>query len=231
MAKTSTVRHQQVAEEILLKAGLLFDELSYGRTSLQDIADAVGIARPSLYHYFKSKEELLATLVDRAIDSREEIANQISTMTGTPQERLARLLTDLGRVTAANPIGLRLMMNYGAALPDASQQRSVRVRRRLFELLVSILTDGMDSGSFRPIDARRCAALMIAAITGLQYKEIGGIRTDPDLSAQMLEQVMVHGVTQPTERRAGSAREALDLLYGDLELLGHHIGGNGAVSG
>jgi len=228
MAKTSTVRHQQVAEEILAKAGLLFDELSYGRTSLQDIADAVGIARPSLYHYFKSKEEILATLVDRAIDSREIIANEISAMSATPQERLGRLLRDLGRVTAANPIGLRLMMNYGAALPEASQQRSIRVRRRLFELLVSILEDGMSSGSLRPMDARQCAAIMIASITGLQYKEIGGIRTDPDISARMLEQVMVQGVCQPTERRASSAKEALELLYDDLELLGHHIGSNGS---
>ena len=84
----------------------------------------------------------------------------------------------------------------------------------------------MDSGVLRPMPPRDVAALMIAALTGLQYKEIGGVRIDPVESAQMLEQMLVAGVSQPTERRAASAHDALALLRLDLGLLEHHLGRN-----
>ena len=208
MSKSPSIRHQHVAEDILAKAAVLFDELGYGLTSLQDIADAVGIARPSLYHYFRSKEELLATLVERTTRSREEIAEDVSRMEAPPKERLSALLGRLGRATADNPVGLRLMLNNTGSLPPEMH------------------TDGMDSGVLRPMPPRDVAALMIAALTGLQYKEIGGVRIDPVESAQMLEQMLVAGVSQPTERRAASAHDALALLRLDLGLLEHHLGRN-----
>lgn len=84
MPKTSTTRRNHMADEILEKAASLFDERGYGNTPLQDIADAVGIARPSLYHYFRSKEVLLTTLVGRSTDSREEVAARVRAMEGSP---------------------------------------------------------------------------------------------------------------------------------------------------
>lgn len=228
MAKSSTIRHQQVAEDILAKAADLFDDLGYGRTSLQDIADAVGIARPSLYHYFKSKEEILALIVERTTESRLLIAEELRRMEAPPQVRLSALIRQLGRAIVENPIGLRLTLSNAGSLPPEVQQRSARSRRVMFELLVEILNEGMDAGVLRPMDARQSAAIIIAAITGLQYEEIGGVRIDPDSSASLLEQLLVLGISQPKERRASSAEDALALLQHDIELLGHHLRRNHA---
>ena len=49
--------------EILEHATRLFAERGYDGTTLQDIADAIGITRPGLYNYISSKEQLLATLL------------------------------------------------------------------------------------------------------------------------------------------------------------------------
>lgn len=224
MSKSPTVRHQQVAEDILAKAATLFDELGYGRTSLQDIADAVGIARPSLYHYFKSKEEILGVLVDRTSESRFVIAEAVAKMDGPPQEKLSALLRMVGHVIASNPIGLRLTLSNSGSLPDEIRQRSLRSRRVVFELLTQILSDGMDAGVLRPMHPRDASAIIIAALTGLQYREIGGERIDPDSAADTLEQMLIEGIRQPVERQASSAHDALALLHKDLELLEHHLG-------
>ena len=48
--------------EILEHATRLFAERGYDGTTLQDIADAIGITRPGLYNYISSKEQLLAAL-------------------------------------------------------------------------------------------------------------------------------------------------------------------------
>src|SRR5215468_7458321 len=58
-----TVRRDLVANEIYDQATRLFAERGFAGTSFQDIADAVGLTRPALYHYVRSKDELLEKLV------------------------------------------------------------------------------------------------------------------------------------------------------------------------
>src|SRR5206468_2845368 len=61
--RMSTARRELVENELYEHATRLFAERGFAGTSLQDIADALGITRPALYYYVKSKDELLAKLV------------------------------------------------------------------------------------------------------------------------------------------------------------------------
>ena len=54
-------------EELLRIATRLFKEKGYHNTSMQDLADAFGVQKASLYYYIDSKEELLRRLMERAI--------------------------------------------------------------------------------------------------------------------------------------------------------------------
>ena len=51
--------------EILDAAGILFTEKGYDNTSVTDIMNAVGIAKGTLYHHYKSKEDILNALIKR----------------------------------------------------------------------------------------------------------------------------------------------------------------------
>src|SRR3954467_15327675 len=46
-------------DAVLQTAAQLFLEKSYGRTSLNDVAERLSITKPALYHYFANKEEIL----------------------------------------------------------------------------------------------------------------------------------------------------------------------------
>src|SRR3954447_12227458 len=61
---SSGTRNGLVQQEIFEHATRLFALRGYAGTSFQDIADAVGLTRPALYHYVKSKDDLLARLVN-----------------------------------------------------------------------------------------------------------------------------------------------------------------------
>lgn len=86
-----------------------FCEHGYAGSSLQHVADAVGMHKATLYHYFESKELLLADILDFAHDQIAEIRDSVDEMDARPVERLRALLTrqtywylenvDLARVT------------------------------------------------------------------------------------------------------------------------------------
>lgn len=54
-------------DEILDAAGELFTTRGYASTSTRAIAEAVGIRQASLYHYFKTKDELLSALLHQTV--------------------------------------------------------------------------------------------------------------------------------------------------------------------
>jgi AcrR family transcriptional regulator len=92
-AEPSGRRRQLVDAEIYTVATQLFSTKGYGSTSLQDIADAMGLSRPALYHYVRSKEDILAKLVEEFAESRaHELA--VVTIDGdlTATEKLRRIV-------------------------------------------------------------------------------------------------------------------------------------------
>ncbi len=222
MPKPVGNRHRQVADDILAKAARLFDEQGYGQVSLQDIADVVGIARPSLYHYYSSKEDILATLVGQTTASREEIVAAVAAMPVGPLERLRALLRLQGESIHANPAGLRLTLNNEGALPSDVRRASLRSRSRLFDLLLAILHDGVTAGALRPIDEHEVAATIIAALTGLQYREIGGVDMSPARAAEVMTEMLVQGISQHADRQAANLDQALALLHEDVEIVERH---------
>lgn len=57
--------HNERLEEILDTAQRLFSEKGYGKCTINDIINEIGIAKGTFYHYFKSKEEVLNAINDR----------------------------------------------------------------------------------------------------------------------------------------------------------------------
>ncbi len=57
-------RREVRREEIMKRAAQLFEKNGYSQTSVGDIAQDVGMSKPTIYHYFHSKEEILYTIHD-----------------------------------------------------------------------------------------------------------------------------------------------------------------------
>src|SRR5579864_1274223 len=58
-------KREQLREAALAAASRLFIQRGYGGTNMKEIAEALGISRPTLYYYFDSKEAILSSLVER----------------------------------------------------------------------------------------------------------------------------------------------------------------------
>jgi hypothetical protein len=69
------------------------------------------------------------------------------------------------------------------------------------------------------MDEHEVAATMIASLTGLQYRDIGGVAFTPKRAAELMEEVLVGGVVQPSDRQASSLEQALELIRQDLQII------------
>ena len=80
--------------EILDAAAMLFAEKGFDNTSTNEILEAVGIARGTLYHHFKSKEDIMDAIIDRQSGRMLARARQIAEDDSIPvEERMIRVVT------------------------------------------------------------------------------------------------------------------------------------------
>jgi AcrR family transcriptional regulator len=157
-AGATTARRELVENEIYEHAIRLFAERGFAGTSLQDIADALGITRPALYYYVKSKDELLAKL---AADVAGGSAAQITELAARPDLDAAGKLREIVRLTAlrqaTQPERFRLLIRSEAELPAELSDAYDTSRRAVLRAVTGVIDEGIHAGRFRPVDARIAA--------------------------------------------------------------------------
>ena len=75
-------------EAVLKTAAQLFLEKSYGRMSMNDVAERLNITKPALYHYFDNKEDILLECYRLGVGLIEEILNEIADRGGTGLQKV-----------------------------------------------------------------------------------------------------------------------------------------------
>jgi AcrR family transcriptional regulator len=141
------------SHEILLAAGKLFLERGYGGTSVEAIAEAVGMTPGALYWHFRSKQEILYTFLRKTIDN--VVDQLIDDESAAPTERLRRLCTAhvTSQLTLMPPPAPDSTHNFIAsqlitALPIEQQGELRDSQNTYLHRLTALLREGVDRGEF-----------------------------------------------------------------------------------
>lgn len=194
-------RRDLMEGEIVAGAAKVFEEKGIGSATLQDVADHLGIGRPSLYHYFPSKAALLKRLIDDLITSTEGALERAAVGddgAANAPERLRRVLVALLEPIAEFPSRFRIMWSPEAT-PDKETVERVADTRRSFRALVqSIIEEGVRAGEFRNVDPRVATFMALGAINWVAwwYDSELGIGVD-ELAGELVELVLV-GIAVPS---------------------------------
>jgi TetR/AcrR family transcriptional regulator len=139
-------------DAILDAAQTLFAHAGYEGTSLNDIAKAVGIRRPSLLHHFESKEALYQATFERHVaDWFSRIED--STLGSTDEwETLDRILETAFSFFSANPEFVRIVRWEMLAEESMLGKELGEQLRPLMNRAQNFFQRGMDSGRFRHHD-------------------------------------------------------------------------------
>ena len=152
--KTNWRRRELIVGEVLDTATELFAVKGYEATSLQDIADAVGVSRPALYHYLSSKEDLLVMLVEVLGELRERPDL-------TPSEKISMVTEQLVRQRVQHPGRFRILDRSETVLPEPARTDHAEAKRRVLREVVTIIEEGVRAGQFAPTDSRTTALSVI----------------------------------------------------------------------
>ncbi|MFJ4770082.1 TetR/AcrR family transcriptional regulator [Streptomyces uncialis] len=143
---------------ILEHAARLFAEKGFAGTSFQDISDAVGLTRPAVYHYFSSKEQVLATLVEETSVSSADTLKTVRLREDLDASAKLRSATaELVRDRANAPERFRMLDRTESALPAELATLHLQARREVLAEMTALITDGIVAGEFRETDERLAA--------------------------------------------------------------------------
>jgi AcrR family transcriptional regulator len=156
-------------EQIREVAAALFDRLGYRETSMDKIADEVGIKKASLYYYFPSKDRLLVEMHDEMIELIISSHESRLKQDGRAADLLVGMMTDIVSLQETHPGSLRVFFEHYRELPEPERTR-VLDRRRTYERYArEQLQRGIDAGEFKPVDVR-LASFAILGVANWSYQ-------------------------------------------------------------
>lgn len=156
-------------DQILVAAARIFREKGYHATSVQDIAEAVGLLKGSLYHYIRSKEQLLARLFEGALEDTVNDLESIAHRTARPTERLADMVRAYVRSVTDNRDAVGIYMREWRSLPPPELARVRSRRRAMRRLFEDVIAEGAKRDEFDVRDPK-IAALAILGMCNWMYE-------------------------------------------------------------
>ena len=151
--------------DILWAARTQFLTRGYAATRLDDIAAQAGVAKGTLYLYFRSKEDLFQSLVRTAIVPNLAKLEALAAAWEGPVAALLHRFADFAAEVVRNDdlaAMPRLLLAEARTFPDLTRFYHREVATRGLRLLAGVISRGVAQGEFRPVEPAVAARLLIA---------------------------------------------------------------------
>ena len=180
--------------EILRAALRAFRDKGYHATTLDDIADHVGVRKTALYHYFPDKESILYECHRESLAEVRRLMTIAGKSAESAAEHLALVIREHVRVMIETLEGSPLAFEVTALSPER-QAEVIQARDKYERGLRKIIDGGVKDGEFRPVDSKIAVFAILGAINWIArwYNPDGAVQA-PELGEQFAD-YLVGGLT------------------------------------
>ena len=188
-------KKKDVAHKILLAAVKVLDRYGLQKTTMKDIAESAGMSKSSLYYYFKSKKDILSSVVKQESLTLTKKLHLTVMQDISPQQKLRTYV--ITRMKLLHELSV-----YYASLTEAylEQYAFIEKEREAFtafeiDAVSKILNDGVSKGIFQGRDILAAAKTIIIIIKALELRLVISKSMDElDSTVDTMLEILFHGL-------------------------------------
>lgn len=163
--------------EVLDVAARVFHEKGYDATTIQDIADEVGVLKGSVYYYISSKEDVLFELLEEVHQAALKAVLEAVERDGDPLQKIHAFVETLSSFNAEHRVRMGILLHDFRSLSKERRREIVRERDRYDRMLRELIVEGQEKEIVCPdIDAKLAALAVMGMINTIYqwYRPAGG---------------------------------------------------------
>ncbi|GEO14895.1 TetR/AcrR family transcriptional regulator [Microvirga aerophila] len=207
MARTRANDYDEKRRAILNRSAELFAAHGYDRASMSKIAEACGVSKANLYHYYKDKEELLFDVIRFHLEELLEVVEAADRPELSPEPRLKELIAALLEAYRDADAQHNVQINGLRLLPAERQIELKAMERDLVRLF-----SGAVAGVAPQLERTKLLKPVTMSLFGminwhyLWFKSTGEVsRAD---YAELVAQLIIDGTRNLQAQQFGAARHA-----------------------
>lgn len=191
--------------EIYRVAAQIICEKGYDATSMNDIAEAVGITKAGIYHHIPGKKDLLFRIMNFGLDALDEQVIRPASRVADAEQRLrttiirhVQLITGRSTPRGTNPV--TIVVDEVAGLTPAHRRKIDKRKRVYVDFIRESLIQLKSEGKLRDVDVTVATFSLLGMILWLSrwYRTDG--RLGPDQIADEVTKIAMGGVLRPQAR-------------------------------
>ena len=194
-------RERSVKRDAVLKTAVLFfNEKGFHATSLDDVAESLNVTKPTIYHYFSNKDEILYECTRQGLETIRHAVAEVVNRNGNAHERLAALLHDYA-LYMTQDFGMCVVRTADYELSEESRKQFRALKHEIDLLVRGVIAEGMAEGSIARGDPR----LVTFTVTGALNWIAKWYRADGPVSAEDAVKACVDTLMNGLTPRAAGA--------------------------
>jgi AcrR family transcriptional regulator len=174
------------SEKILTVSTKLMSEKGFAGTSLQEIANKVGLHKSSLFHYFSDKNELLKRVLDRStIEVLKNLEMMMSDENLSPEKKLESAIQNHLMSVVKYRDDVNLYLNEFRNLQRRDQQKYLKKRKKYEKAFIKIVDELKLKGYFEGLDSK----IVAFGILGMLNWVVKWFRSDGQLKIEKISNI------------------------------------------
>jgi len=145
--KSDLIDPESAKGRLLATAATLFNKKGYERTTVRDLASAVGIQSGSIFHHFKTKEAILKAVMEETIVFNTRLMRvRLETAKSPKDKLLALIMCELESINGVTGDAMAVLVYEWRSLNEQNQADILKLRDEYEALWMNVLTLAKDEG-------------------------------------------------------------------------------------
>jgi len=168
------VDQEKRRREILRATVALFSSHGYSDTNIQQVADHIGVAKGTIYLYFKTKEELFLAAVEYSIESLAETIDEAIKRADSPLKKIKAFIAAYITFVENKQVLAAMIVQEGAKFKSHAEKTYYRIYAENAPHLEKIIRDGVSDGTFRELNPVETTEILSNLMSGTMYSLVLG---------------------------------------------------------